>query len=81
MEEWLELSRIPSPLLPYPSGNAECLLDTLDWVGTKLLEGRCSVGTGSANRSNLLPARRSVRFGEASARASLRKLGRALNES
>ncbi len=35
----------------------------------------------SEAKSDLLPARRSVRFGEARARASLRKVGSALNES
>ena len=67
----MELSLTP-PLMG--SGNGDCLLDTL-------LSDVDMVGKDAEVRSNLLPARRSVRFGEASARASLRKVGRALNEA
>ncbi len=81
IEEWLELPRGASGLPLESLGKAEVLLETLDWVGTRLSEGRRPLGTGSDRRSDLLPARRSVRFGEARARASLRKVGSALKES
>ena len=72
MEEWLELSLAPAPI--ESSENVECFLDAL-------LADAETVDRGSEVKSNLLPARRSVRSGEARARASLRKVGRALNEA
>ena len=49
-------------------------------VGGPRSEGKL-VGGESAVRSNLLPARRRVSLGEASARASFKKVGRALKEA
>lgn len=72
MEELLEPSLAPGPT--ESSEKVDCLLDAL-------LAGAEALGRSSDVKSNLLPARRSVRFGEARARASLRKVGRALNEA
>ena len=58
----------------------DSLLLALFGVGGPRSEGM-PVGGGSAVRSSLLPARRRVRLGEASARASFRKVGRALKEA
>lgn len=72
MEEWLELSLVPAPI--ESSENVDCLLDAL-------LADAEALDRDSDVRSSLLPARRSVRLGEAKARASLRKVGRALKEA
>ena len=57
----------------------DSLLLTLLGVGGPRSEGM-PVGGDSVVRSSLLPARRRVRLGEASARASFKKVGRALKE-
>lgn len=81
MEEWLELwcpAETPRPLESLR--DIDCLLDMLDGV----CERRSGIGSfaeDSDARSSLLPAKSMVRFGDPSARASLRNVGRALNES
>jgi hypothetical protein len=59
-------------------GIEDCLLDVvLDGVGG----GRISSGKSVSARSALFPASRTVRFGDARARASIRKVGRAAKEA
>ena len=73
---------MPRKVVPPESlEKAEVRLETLDWVGTNMSEGGRPLGMGSDRRSDLFPARRSVRLGEARARASLRNVGRASKES
>ena len=58
----------------------DSLLLALLGVGGPRSGGKPLVGEDSAVRSSLLPARRRVRLGEASARASFKKVGRASKE-
>lgn len=65
---------------PWPAakGNCELLLETLEGVaGGK--EEEVSINVPLSARSTLLPTSIKVRFGEASARASLMKEGREVN--
>lgn len=81
MEERLELFCFAETPIPLTSlGDVECLLDMLEGVCERR-SGICSFAGASDARSSLLPARRMVRFGDPSARASLRNVGSALNES
>lgn len=82
MEEWLDVLLCPAvmPILLGSLGDEECLPDMLEGVWERRSEFCSSAGTPDA-RSSLLPARSMVRFGDPSARASLRKVGSALNES
>lgn len=59
----------------------DCLLDVLDGVngGRVASSGRSDVVASA--RSALFPARRTVKFGEDSARASMRKVGSAAKEA
>jgi hypothetical protein len=76
---------------PASKGKDDCLLDTLDEVvgGFRVdsLEpgiGICpatGLGGESESKSFLFPASMTVKFGEARALASMRKVGRALNEA
>ena len=76
---------------PASKGKDDCLLDTLDGVVGGLWEESLEPGIGicpaaeprgdSEPMSFLFPANITVKFGEASARASIRNVGRALNEA
>ncbi len=58
---------------PAANGNDEFLLLTLLGVADGSDEGPVSIRVPLSARSSLLPARRSVRFGDARARASFKK--------
>lgn len=79
-DEWLESNLRPGPRPPESLGSADCLLDVLDGVAEGR-SGTCPFARVSDERSDLLPARRSVRLGDAKARASLRKVGSASKEA
>jgi hypothetical protein len=76
---------------PASKGKDDCLLDTLDDVVGGLRVDSLEPGIGicpaavlggeSESKSFLFPARMTVKFGEARALASMRKVGRALNEA
>ncbi len=74
MEEWLELRR----LIPELESSVN-VLDTLIGVSGKFPEEK-PLRRDSLVKSSLLPAKSSVRLGEARARASFKKVGSALNE-
>jgi hypothetical protein len=76
---------------PASKGKDDCLLDTLDDVVGGLCDVSLAPGMGicpadvpggeSKPRSVLFPANMTVKFGEANARASIRKVGRASKEA
>ena len=74
MEEWLELRRLTPEL-----ESSVKVLDTLIGVSDKFPEEK-PLRRDSLVKSTLLPAKSSVRLGEARARASFKKVGSALNE-
>lgn len=75
---------MPFPFALESVGKRDCrldLLERLERLGVGSSGTCCPSGPASEARSDLLPARTTVRLGEARARASLRKVGRALKES
>jgi hypothetical protein len=74
MEELVEGTE-PAPGV---KGKAELLLETLDGVAGGREEGPVSINVPLSAKSSLFPTRIHVRFGEARARASFMKEGRAV---
>lgn len=80
IDEWLE-PIVPPGLRPLGSLRAvDCLLDVLEGVVASK-SGTWLLVRIPEERSDLFPARRRVRLGEASARASFRNVGSALKEA
>lgn len=87
--EMVAVILVPAPGLPIErrdplesNGNGVCLLEVLDGVagGRRGSSQYSSMDAESEARSHLFPASNTVRLGEASARASIRKVGRALKD-
>ena len=62
-------------------GSDDCLLEVLEGVGGGRVASSGKSEVAASAKSALFPASRTVKLGEASARASMRKVGRAANDA